>query len=65
MEFKKCEIGNMENLENVKGDNINKKRSIVYVCVCVWGGGGNGKTRKGKLMEKQISSPLWYIRYFL
>ena len=40
MEFKKREIGNMENFENVKEDNRNKTGSIL-------GGGGDGKTRKG------------------
>ena len=47
MEFKKREIGNMENFENVKEDNRNKRESIVR-----GGGGGNVKTRKGTQWNK-------------
>ena len=58
--LKKYEIGNMENLENVKEDNRNKRRSIIE-----GGGGANVKTRKGIQWNKHYYKLYNYIIFLI
>ena len=53
--FIKCEIENMENLENVKEDNINKRESIV--------GGDKCKNPKG-FLDYEINKWNEYNYYY-